>query len=452
MRALSVIAALGLALAAGCGGPARLEGPAGEADALLAMLHARGDFSGAAAISGAGIDYAAGFGTADGERPFTPATASDGGSLAKPVTAALALMLAAEGLMDLDAPAQRYIPDFPYPDVTVRALLAHAAPLPDYDAFEELLESGAPVYTSDLLAMAPLDPPPPDETATFRYCNLCYDALALAIEAASGERYDALLRARLFGPLGLRDSFVRPALFADWPGPRTIGYLKTEHGVVEFDAFDNEGFHGASNIYFSARDLIAWLEAWTAPQPGPLPVTARGAALEPSFIDGVESGLTLGNWYCADDRARCWYRGHHQGFHSFAYFDRARRLHVAFVSNNGLPPPLQAYLPRALVAIAEGRAPGDAPRADDRRPADAEAAAGLYRADGLGALSLTLTDEGAFASIDGGPRYPLYPVGYGMFYAPGLDAFATPLDHDGRRYARLRWQAGLDDVDAARAD
>ena len=69
-------------------------------------------------------------------------------------------LLVEEGRLDLDVRARSIAPEFPLPEATVRDLLAHAAALPDYDAFTDLLEAG-PVTTANLLRAASARGVPP---------------------------------------------------------------------------------------------------------------------------------------------------------------------------------------------------------------------------------------------------------------------------------------------------
>src|SRR5436190_1834818 len=105
-------------------------------------------------------------------------------------------------------------------------------------------------------------PPASQPREAFDYCNLCYDVAALAVARAAGEPYADFVRRRVLGPTGAKAAFVRPARFAAWPGVRTRGYRWVDGRADLNDAFDNEGFHGGGNIYFSARDLAAWGAAW----------------------------------------------------------------------------------------------------------------------------------------------------------------------------------------------
>lgn len=410
-----------------------------EARRIFATLADENRFSGAVILGRKGeIIFSEAFGAANEEFEFTLDTATDGASLAKPATALGVLVLVSEGVIDLDEKAKRYAPEFPHEETTVRQLLSHSAGLPDYDAFTSLFDSGAPNSNSILLSeitargIAPKFPP----GEKFAYCNICYDALALIIERTSGKTYEAFLQERLFAPVGVRSTFVRPARFADWPGPRTSAYRYVDGRRIIFDAFDNEGFYGGSNIYFSARDLHAWASAWAT---GAIPRHLRKTAVSPVKIGGRISGLTLGSWYCDKSRERCAYTGHHQGFHNFLYWDTERQATAVFVSNNTLPPSLQVRLARALVALTEGRTP-DPILETSTAELDLNAAVGEYARDSTMQITV-LAGSPASVRVDNGLEYAAFAVGDGMLYVPGLDAYLSFAErHDGR-YLRMDWES-----------
>ncbi len=98
-------------LIAGCAASAER-----RADALMTDLYEQGGFTGAVVIKRDGRTvYERGFGMADETLPFTPETAAESGSLAKPVTATAIHLLAQERRLELDQPVQRYLAEFPIP-------------------------------------------------------------------------------------------------------------------------------------------------------------------------------------------------------------------------------------------------------------------------------------------------------------------------------------------------
>lgn len=422
MKTICVITVFATAALAACAPSTR--SVERKIDPLLASLNESGAFSGAVIISkGDAILYEGAYGTADGKRPFTLETPADGASIAKTVTSAAIFTLAADDKIGLDDQVKSHVAEFPFDGVTIRQLLSHTAGLPDYDPFEPVPEDGGQVTNSTLQfsmarrAAAPLFEP----GSAFAYCNICYDTLALLVERVSGDSYEAFVKARLLDPAGAKDVFLRPARFADWKGERTLGFTSSRKDAGIFDVYDNEGFYGGSNLYFSARDLNAWAAAWA--KRGVLPEAARAAALAQARIGSHASALSLSNWYCDESRTRCYFTGHHQGFYNFAYWDESRNLAVAFVSNSTMPPPVQIYLEKALIAFAEGKSAGPVPDfiGADGKEADLAVAEGVYRSKTYGDVRIFQKEDGPYMQRGSGPAYRLYPVGFEMLYSPGTD-------------------------------
>ena len=379
-------------------------------DALFDDLHRRGLFDGAVVVGDRErIVWEGGFGYANAEQqvPFTPATPADGGSLAKTFTAALLIDLEREGVLDLDDPAQRFLPELPYRDITLRHLLSHSTGLTfDYDYFDPFLPSGQ-IRTSDALLNVIAAQKPPLAFApgsAFEYNSFGFDLAALAAARATGKSYGDLLRERYFAPLGITAAFLRPARFEDFPQPRTRGYRRTDGKLELNEVFDYEGFHGGSNIYLSVRDLYRWSRNAVAAE-----------ALQHARIAGAESGLTLGSWYRSKSSDAFWYAGHLQGFHSELFRDE--RWSIAYISNNTLEPWLQHGIVRAVRAILARKNPGTLnPPAIDEIAKDERALL-----DGRWTLSddTTLVIERQ-AVLHNGVRYRMFPVSPRAFYVPGL--------------------------------
>jgi len=412
-----------LLVLAGCHRGAVPEAPlvdVARVDSLLQDLVDRGLFQGAVVIGRGGrVEYAAGFGFADVERgiPFTPDTPMDGGSIAKPFTAAGVLLLAAEGRVDLDGPVRAVVPGYPHDATRVRHLLAHSAGLPSYEWLDARVPPGTVRTNASHLAAVARDAPAPafSPGAGFAYDNVGYDVAAMVIERASGETYPEFLRERFIDPLGLR-AFIRPARFADWEGDRTRGYERRGESWALYDAFDLEGFFGAANVYLSANDLHGWMSGYARLMGSVLEQATTLAQLD----DGRRTGLSLGSWYLSGDGARRYYTGHHNGFYSFGYTDDARGLTVAWLANSTPPPWLQPALSRAIIAIAEGRAPepvvasANLPVVDDP--------GGSYRVEGVGGVTVRPQGTGLVVRV-GGMEYDVFPVPGDSYYLPAMDAY-----------------------------
>lgn len=127
-------------------------------------------------------------------------------SISKLIMALAALRLVEEGKVDLDADVSDYLgwpvrsPNFPDAKVTLAQLLSHRSGLRDAagyviplgDSLKEKLAEPDAWHA----AAAPGEAP-------FEYANLGSPVVATVLEAATGERYDAIIERTVFAPLGI---------------------------------------------------------------------------------------------------------------------------------------------------------------------------------------------------------------------------------------------------------
>ncbi|MGB3471321.1 MAG: serine hydrolase domain-containing protein [Erythrobacter sp.] len=128
-------------------------------------------------------------------------------SISKLIMATATLRLVDEGKVDLDADVSDYLgfkvrsPNFPDTPVTLAQLLSHRAGLRDTAGYIIPLGESLEAKLNDPEAWY-ADAPPGE--APFEYANLGSPVVATALEAATGERYDALLGRTVFKPLGVK--------------------------------------------------------------------------------------------------------------------------------------------------------------------------------------------------------------------------------------------------------
>jgi CubicO group peptidase (beta-lactamase class C family) len=400
-------------------------------DAMVAPLHAANQFNGAIVLSRNGkVLYQRGFGMANHsvELAFTPHTPSNGGSMAKTFTAAGVWLLAEEGRIELDEPVTHYVPEYPHAQTTVRRLITHSNGLPPYyEFFDPYFKDDEVRTTQGLLRVVAQQAPEPGfpPGTRFEYSNLGFDVAALVIERVTGQGYEAFLKERFFTPLGMKDTFARPARLADWQGVRTVGYRWLDSTWQLYDVYDMEAFLGASNLYFSAMDLSLWASANAAG--AALPAAVESAGAKRGLIDGKPSAINGLSWYCDETGARCYYTGDLNAFHSFVYWDRERNESAAFVSNSALPPWPLITLQRNLVNALAGRAVGiDEPTTfiefDD---ATQSAAVGAYAAQGIGVITVEAGAAGLVLRIDCGLQLDMFRIPPDVFYVPGVDYWVS---------------------------
>ena len=143
----------------------------------------------------------------------TPDSLFQIGSIGKVWTATLVMQLVDDGLLDLDVPVVTYLPEFRVADedvtqkVTARHLLAHTSGI-DGDRF---LDTGRGDDAIEKYVKACGDLPQNHPLgATMSYCNSGYVFLGRLIEVLRGKTWDAVMRERIFEPLGLGTAGTLP--------------------------------------------------------------------------------------------------------------------------------------------------------------------------------------------------------------------------------------------------
>ena len=176
-----------------------------------------------AVVQNGKIIYLKGFGTTSlsNPRPVTPQTVFDLASSSKSFTAMGTLLLEDKGLIDIDQPFQKYVPEFTLADgmssvITVRQLLNHTSGLPG--AFSEPLayHDGPDGYDEMLRALRRVRTDREPGTA-FEYTNINYCLLGLLIQRVSGKSFEDYMRSELFITGGVIAHHTRS------PGSRDMG-------------------------------------------------------------------------------------------------------------------------------------------------------------------------------------------------------------------------------------
>ena len=157
--------------------------------------------------------WAESFGHADRttKRPLANATRQALGDLSKPFLALVAMQLAADGTVDLDAPVTRWLPELAIAGgdasrLTLRRLLTHHGGLPPnrYAGMYRTADEPEVPLPADALYFA--QPP----GLVYAYSNIGVELAARALEAAAKTPYPDLLRTRALEPLGIAGAGFAP--------------------------------------------------------------------------------------------------------------------------------------------------------------------------------------------------------------------------------------------------
>ena len=168
-------------------------------------------------------------------RAMTPDRQSNIGSVTKTFTGMLVLQEVAAGRLDLDDSLDRWYPSIPKADeITIAMLLNMSSGIADYlnanvlGFAEDLMADPKRRYRpDDLIAQGVALPREFDVPGTgFAYSNTNTVILARILEKETGSSYAALLKSRLFEPLGMPRSFLNNS-----------GSLQSPHAQTYSDAF-----------------------------------------------------------------------------------------------------------------------------------------------------------------------------------------------------------------------
>jgi CubicO group peptidase (beta-lactamase class C family) len=211
-----------------------------------------GDHAGILAMYGAGhLDWAS------SPRPDAH-TMWDLASLTKVIGMTSAMMqLVEQGRVSLDAPVQRYLPEWTGPhkaDVTVRHLLTHTSGLPAFRAYDRITTDADSIAT--LMMAEPLEALP---GARYVYSDIGAYLAGKIVERVSGRRLDRYLAEHVFGPLGMHETMynppdsLHPRIAPTEVDPRRGGKLRGR--VHDERAYYLGGISAHAGLFSSGADL-----------------------------------------------------------------------------------------------------------------------------------------------------------------------------------------------------
>jgi len=271
------------------------------------------------------------------DRPVTADAAFPVGSVTKSLTATLAMVLVADGDLELDAPVAEYLPELRDlgGQLTVERLLSHTSGLAaDPDSEEAATSRRRYVLNycrSRLLIQRP--------GAGFSYSNLGYVLAGHLIETVTGLGWSEAMESVLLRPLGIRPAFTTTAdRLPDRPVATghsvRAGVGRTRPVQQSLSAAEAP----AGGLALSATDLVALASLHVDPgRPALLPAAAAALMRRPvpaAEPFGIADGWALGlaeyrhggtRWYGHDGNGNgtaCYYR-----------VDPAAGRVIAFTSN-----------------------------------------------------------------------------------------------------------------------
>ncbi len=228
--------------------------------------------------------------------PVTGQTRFGLGSISKTLTMAAVMSMVDDGLLDLDAPIERYLTDFPHKGkgVTIRRLAVHqsgvsdafavehsqtAKNFPTIDAAYQLIKNGAMEY---------------EPGTKVNYATGVYTIIARAMEVVSGKSFVEIMNERVFDPAGMLSTVPndRRKLI-----PNRTGFYLKSNGAFENGPFFDPSFKLPGAGFLATADDVARFGAALL-RPGMLSKQARDEMFKPVPLNsGAPTEFALGLRY-----------------------------------------------------------------------------------------------------------------------------------------------------------
>ena len=177
------------------------------------------------------------------------------GSITKTLTAVLVLQCRDDGLLDLDDPLGRFVPESGYRDATLRELLSHTSGM-QAEPVGPWWERSPGVAVPDLVAANDGSGRVLTPRLAFHYSNLGFALLGEVAARLRGEDWWSLVRGRLLGPLDMtRTSYDAEAPHAQ--GSSVDHFAGTRHDEPHADT---RAMAPAGQLWSTVADLARWLD------------------------------------------------------------------------------------------------------------------------------------------------------------------------------------------------
>ena len=185
-------------------------------------------------------------------------------SVSKQFTAMAVMILKEKNLLNYDDSVTKYIPEFPYPRVTLRMLLNHTSGLPNYYWLVEHHWHGKSAPNNEeiikMLAEHKLNlyfTP----GRRWDYSNTGYVVLASIVERISDQKFADFMSENIFEPLQMNNSFVYSSSTSNAKRDRLIGYYYRSRRYRTIPETVNDGAVGDKGVYSTTEDLFKWDQA-----------------------------------------------------------------------------------------------------------------------------------------------------------------------------------------------
>ena len=357
---------------------------------------------------------------------ITPESVFHVASVTKQFTAMSILLLARDGRLSIDDDVRRHLPEWAGPPgVTIRHMLTHTAGLRDVFLLIELAspETSRPLQDQLVGLLARQRGLSDEPGRRYVYNNGGYVLLAEIVKRVSGQSLRAFADARIFRPLGMRQSHLHDDVAEVVPKLAT-GYTRGGDGALRV-ARQTGGLVGNGGLFTTAGDLLRWERNFTEPRVGDASIIAS-METPPALPAGETTVYGLGlQMERHGGRRTVGHGGGDQGVSAYVVRYPDDDLAIAVLCNVDEIDSIELAHGVADLYLGDVSGPADAGAGEaattQMSSADLAANEGLYRDPTDEALLRVFLRDGALrgssgADADGG--WPLVPLGANRFRIP----------------------------------
>jgi serine-type D-Ala-D-Ala carboxypeptidase/endopeptidase len=386
------------------------------------------------------------------QRPVGNDTIFEIGSTTKVFTSTILADMVQRGEVSLDDPVAKYLPaDVKMPQrggkqITLIDLSTHTSGLPRMPsnfAPKDIDNPYADYTVANLFQFLSSYELTRDIGSKFEYSNLGVGLLGQALARRAGMDYEALVRARVTGPLKMENTRITLS-------PEMKSWLAVGHNEARLPAanWDLPAFAGAGALRSDARDMLTFIAANLGYVESPLGPAMAAMTKVRRPGNGPQSDIALG-WIAAKREGRViyWHNGGTGGYRSFFGYDPKSRVGVVLLSNMSTRTGvddiglhlLDSSLPLAkLSPLVSHKEIVLDPKIFDRY-------VGVYQF--VPGIAMTFTREGAhmFTQLTSQPKFEIFAEGEKEFFVKAVDAQITfETGADGRATTAVLHQNGRD--------
>jgi CubicO group peptidase (beta-lactamase class C family) len=384
------------------------------------------------------------------KRPVDGDTVFEIGSVTKVFTSLVLADMVQRGEVALTDPAAKYLaPGVKVPErggrqITLQDLATHT--------------SGLPRLPSNL---TPKDPANPyadysverlyqflagyqltrDIGSQYEYSNLGGGLLGHVLARRGGMDYEALVRSRIFEPLGMNSTGI--ALARDMKARLAGGHNEALEAAASWDL---PTLAGAGALKSTANDLLAFLAANLGYTKSPLApaMAAMPTVRRPTGVPGLEIAL---GWHILtrDGHEIIWHNGGTGGYRSFIGYDLKRRVGVAVLSNAETSAGVDDIGQHVLNTSAALYQPPEERKQISVDPKLFDGYVGRYELAPTFILTVTREGDRLFVRATGQPNFEVFAEGPKNYFYKVVDARITfETDSQGRAAALVLHQNGME--------